>query len=72
MQTFKCRCGCGGAPEYGEYLPGHDAKHRSQLIDKAGGVDGLSKLLDLVDYYMDGEIGEREFAKGIRKLRAGK
>jgi len=44
-ETGKCKCGCGGNPLWGEYLPGHDAKHRSNLVDKAGGVDKLDNLL---------------------------
>lgn len=66
----KCKCGCGETPEWGDYIPGHDLKHRSQLIDRAGGVDDLTELLNLVDGYMAGDIGESELAKGIRRLRA--
>jgi hypothetical protein len=27
-----CDCGCGGETRGGRYLPGHDAKHRSNLL----------------------------------------
>jgi hypothetical protein len=67
----KCKCGCGEFVLLGaDYVPGHDLKHRSQLIDKAGGMDKLTDLLKLVDAYMAGEIEEGELAKGIRRLRA--
>ncbi len=65
-----CKCGCGEiVPQGTMYVPGHDAIHRSKLIDKAGGVDSLQELLRLTDTYMVGEIGESELAKGIRRLR---
>jgi len=65
-----CKCGCGEVVPRGTmYVPGHDAIHRSKLIDKAGGVDSFQELLHLVDTYMAGEIGESEFANGIRRLR---
>ena len=68
-ETGKCKCGCGAVPELGDYIPGHDLRHRNQLIDRAGGVDELTELLNVVDAYMAGEIGESELAKGIRRLR---
>ena len=64
-----CKCGCGKTPEWGDYIPGHDLIHRSQLIDRAGGVDDLTELLNHVDAYMAGDIGESELARGIRRLR---
>jgi len=68
-EAGKCKCGCGETPEWGDYVPGHDLRHRSQLIDRAGGVDKLTELLNQVDAYVAGEIGESELAKGIRRLR---
>ncbi len=66
-----CKCGCGEVvPQGTMHVPGHDAIHRSKLIDKAGGVDSLQALLRLADTYMAGEVGESELAKGIRRLRA--
>lgn len=70
MQTRICKCGtCGlNVPEGSMYIPGHDAIHRSKLIERAGGVDNLEELLILRDNYIKGEIGEGELAQGIRKL----
>jgi hypothetical protein len=30
-ETRICACGCGGSPKKGEFLPGHDARLKSQL-----------------------------------------
>lgn len=71
VKDGKCKCGCGQTTEWpSDYIPGHDLKHRSQLIDRAGGVDDLTELLKQVDAYMAGNIGESELAKEIRRLRA--
>ena len=70
IRGSKCKCGCGEVLVGADYVPGHDLVHRNQLIDRAGGVDKLTNLLELVDAYMAGEIEEGELAKGIRRLRA--
>ena len=67
----KCKCGCDQVVLLGaDYVPGHDLVHRNRLIDRAGGVDKLTSLLEFVDTYVAGEIEEGELAKGIRRLRA--
>jgi len=33
-KTKTCACGCGGIPKVGLFLPGHDAKLRSQELKK--------------------------------------
>ncbi len=71
VEAGKCKCGCGRATlQWGDYLPGHDLKHRNELVERAGGVDKLAELLGLVETYMAGEIMEGELGKGIRRLRA--
>jgi hypothetical protein len=71
VEAGKCKCGCDGTPGWpSDYIPGHDLRHRNKLIDRADGVDKLTELLDQVDAYMAGEIGESDLAKGIRRLRA--
>jgi len=71
VKASKCKCGCGETPEWpSDYIPGHDLIHRNKLIDRAGGVDKLTELLDQVDIYMAGEIGEGDLAKGIRRLQS--
>jgi hypothetical protein len=31
----RCECGCGGTTRGGRFLPGHDAKLKSQLLAKS-------------------------------------
>jgi hypothetical protein len=33
-----CGCGCGGMTKGGAYLPGHDSKHKSRLLQEADGI----------------------------------
>lgn len=44
-----CNCGCGGSTKGGRYLPGHDARHVSEVfarwIKSEFDVDGAAKLL---------------------------
>jgi hypothetical protein len=65
-----CKCGCNEPAALGsDYIVGHDSKHRSILIERAGGMDGFEHILDLIDSYMSGEYSESELAAGIRQLR---
>lgn len=34
-KTFECRCSCGGMTKGGAYLPGHDARHISEVYKTA-------------------------------------
>ena len=48
MKTLKdkrtlCECGCGKSPKHGRFLPGHDAKHKKALFERADGGDTTSK-----------------------------
>jgi len=70
-ESSKCKCGCGDSVQpWADYVPGHDLKHRNDLIDRAGGVDKLTELLKLVEAYINGGITEAELSKEIRRLRA--
>ena len=44
-----CLCGCEGTTKGGRYLPGHDAKHKSALVQSAlaGGKRAENKLFAL-------------------------
>ena len=33
----KCLCGCGDVTKGGRFLPGHDARYKSALVNKARG-----------------------------------
>ena len=68
-KASQCKCGCGESVQpWADYVPGHDLKHRNELVDRAGGVDKLTELLKLVEEYVSGETTEAELAKGIRRL----
>lgn len=54
-----CECGCGGTTGGGRYLPGHDAKHKSALIDRA--LKG--------DEAAEAELAQRNWTKFLEKKR---
>ena len=41
-----CACGCGAMTRGGAFLPGHDAKTLSAIIEAAGGTPALKKLVE--------------------------
>lgn len=46
-----CGCGCGGKTGGGRYLPGHDAKHKSQLVKSAiSGNSESERTLELLGW----------------------
>ena len=42
----QCGCGCGGMTRGGVFLPGHDAKTLSAIIENVGGVKELRQLVE--------------------------
>jgi hypothetical protein len=42
----QCVCGCGGTTKGGDFLPGHDARHKSNLFKeaRAGNADALAEI----------------------------
>lgn len=45
-EPTKCECGCGADTKGGKFNPGHDAKHKSNLIEQAiaGSEDAKAEL----------------------------
>lgn len=41
-----CACGCKTKTKGGRYLPGHDAKLVSAIIEAVGGLETLRKLAE--------------------------
>lgn len=41
-----CSCGCGGMTKGGKYLPGHDAKLVSAIIEAVGSLEALRDLAE--------------------------
>ncbi|MBT9139896.1 MAG: hypothetical protein DDT30_00468 [Dehalococcoidia bacterium] len=69
IEAGKCKCGCGRVvPSDADYVPGHDLINRNRLVDRAGGVDKLTELLNLVDAYEAGRITADDLAGGISRL----
>ncbi len=46
MTTKNCGCGCGEMTRVGKFRPGHDSKLLSNIIEKVGGIENLSKIVD--------------------------
>lgn len=41
-----CSCGCGDNTKGGRFIPGHDAKLISALIEAVGGIENLRTLVE--------------------------
>ena len=41
-----CACGCDSMTKGGDYLPGHDSKTLSAIIENVGGVKQLRQLVE--------------------------
>lgn len=42
----KCSCGCGGITKGGTFLPGHDQRVLSAIIERVGGINQLKALVE--------------------------
>jgi hypothetical protein len=67
-QEAECLCGCGQAPEGGDFVPGHDQRLRTRIEQMAGGLMNLQEIIDVLDRYVAGELIESELAQQVRKL----
>ena len=45
-RTYQCACGCGGTTKGGHWLPGHDAKLISAILEAIGGHTPLRRLVE--------------------------
>ena len=41
-----CACGCGGITKGGDFIPGHDSKLQSAILDKVGGIIELRRVVE--------------------------
>lgn len=41
-----CACGCGAMTKGGVFLPGHDAKTLSAILEATGGTANLRRLVE--------------------------
>lgn len=63
----RCLCGCGGIPEGGEFLPGHDQRLRANIEGSAGGLLNLKHVIDAIEAYVAGEMVETELGRIVRR-----
>jgi hypothetical protein len=45
-RSYACACGCGGTTKGGQWLPGHDAKMISAILEAVGGHQSLRNLAE--------------------------
>lgn len=48
IRPRRCACGCGVMTRGGDFLPGHDARTLSAVINSVGGVAALRTLVEKV------------------------
>ena len=53
MTPHTCACRCGGTTKGGVFLPGHDLKLWSKLINLAGSPEGVR---DIVEKHRDRQV----------------
>ncbi len=41
-----CGCGCGEMTKGGQFIPGHDAKLLSAIIQSVGGLENLRRIIE--------------------------
>lgn len=66
-----CKCGCGGATKGGNYLPGHDARHVSQVfarwIDNEFDADGA--MVELPTPALQAKLAKRISAWAVKTYK---
>ena len=67
----ECRCGCGNPTSGAYFLPGHDQKLRTMLVDEAGGLFALQELVLSAKKYSCGEMDSEEFLDLVRRILPG-
>ncbi len=62
----QCECGCGGEPQSGLFLPGHDQKLRTDIERRVGGLIALRELIITAESYYSGDIDSDTLTQKIR------
>ena len=63
-----CKCGCGNPVNGTNFLPGHDQKLRTMLVDEVGGLFALQKLIQAAKKFSRGEMDPESFLDLIRRI----
>jgi hypothetical protein len=66
------KCGCGNPVNGTNFLPGHDQKLRTMLVNEVGGLFALQELVQSAKKYSCGEKDPEEFLDLIRRIFPGK
>lgn len=64
-----CVCGCGGTTKGGKFLPGHDARHKSNLIKEVLADESEAALAELTER---GWLIFLEKARNAKAVREGR
>lgn len=46
LKPKPCGCGCGDMTKGGDFIPGHDAKLLSSILQQVGGLKALKQLVE--------------------------
>ena len=46
IRPRECGCGCGGMTKGGDFIPGHDSKLMSAIVEAVGGTKALHALVE--------------------------
>ncbi len=63
-----CKCGCGNPASGRNFLPGHDQRLRTRLVDEVGGLFALQELVQSAKKYSCGEMDTEKFLNLIRRI----
>ena len=63
-----CACGCNGTTRGGIFMPGHDARLRSQIEHSVGGLLALDELVQLLVEHRKGNLTLEELSRGVMRL----
>jgi hypothetical protein len=57
---MSCQCGCGEEAASGSFKPGHDQKLRIALESRAGGIEGLRRLVEAAESAKTSELTDAQ------------
>jgi len=63
-----CKCGCGNPVNDKNFLPGHDQKLRTMLVNEVGGLFALQELVDAGKKYTSGVMEPETFTSIVKEI----
>ncbi len=58
-----CSCGCGEMTRGGQFIPGHDAKLLSTIVNSVGGIANLRDIIEESNYVIHTKKSIRPISK---------